>query len=218
MDLHHDIKVPLGDSEYTVKPQPYPYLRFRLRGFIGNLGTSFNADASDLMGMLGGNAYALLEILIPGLMPRYQFEGYPNQEAYEADMARMAPDYEGDEVPTGPTAAERAPTNPEIINAVQKAAAVNNLDIVKHLKGVFGGDDGAVKLLGKRLVLQAASSLMPGSPSLPSGTDSVPSTSPTTSPSEEPFDAETTEASGSRYTEATAEDVAALAEEAPAAS
>jgi hypothetical protein len=151
--------------------------------------TDLDAGADDILGIIGSNAYNLLELLIPGLMPRYEFEGYSSQQAYDDDHVSDEDvlDESGEPIvfePDGPDNVAASPTNDEILTAIERAAAVNRLDLVKHLRGLVGAD--FLGLIVKRAMLEFAQSSLPsGSPSSPTSTATEPS-SETPSPSSEP--------------------------------
>lgn len=208
-----DLKVTLANHEYVVEPQPYAYLRFGFKKFLANL-TDVDVDATDVFGMIGGNAYRLLELLIPGLMARYEFEGYSSATAYIEDQPppalsdealELLSDEQKEELAAweqaGPDAPRSSPTQDQIITAIETAAKVNRLDLVKHLKGLVDADFLSVIL--KRAMLEFAQSSLPSeSPSLPTSTGSAIS-STTASPSSEPTASEPA-ADGMPYEEADA--------------
>lgn len=190
-----DLKVQLADHEYVLEPQPYAYLRFELKRFVSEL-TDLDVEATDILGLIGGNAYKLLAILIPGFMPRFEFEGYSSTDAYDADQPPVledgADEREREEyvdmmsewAPKGPDARRSSPTNDQILSAIDRAAKVNRLDLVKQLKNIVDADFLSVIL--KRLMIEAVGNFLPNeSPSSPLSTDS-PTPSTTERPSEEP--------------------------------
>ena len=123
------IPVELGAHSYRIVPQRTGYLKRKLGAFVGGLEEWSNADiegAGDLWSLLEDRAYELLAILIPDLMPRWEFEGFASQTAADEDQ------YDEE--------ADRSPTMPQIKTAFVSALQVNDFDWLKHLKNFIGPD------------------------------------------------------------------------------
>jgi hypothetical protein len=188
-----DLQIELGQRKYTLEPQPYAYLRQQLKKFVAGL-SGIDFDGSDIMGVIGENAYGLLRVLIPNMMEQWEFEGYSSSTARELDAVS---DFDG-----GPDKPINSPSVPQIFDAIERAAKVNRLDIVKHLRGLVGGD--FLGVLARKAMIEAVNSLSsPTNESLSSApsTDSDPSIStPGVPASPEPSGSEdTSPASGMSY-------------------
>lgn len=120
------VKVALGEHEYTVHPQRHAYLRHRLGDELGRLGDVEAVADENLLDQVTQKAYEFLSVFIPDIMPRWEFEGYGSPSSFEAR--------EYDE------AADRSPSPDQIIGAFEMALRVNRLDLVKHLKAWIGED------------------------------------------------------------------------------
>lgn len=120
------VKVALGQHEYTVHPQRHAYLRHRLGGELEGLAEVEAVADGNLLDQVIEKAYEFLSVFIPDLMPQWEFEGYGSPSAFEAR--------EYDE------AADRSPSPDQIIGAFEMALRVNRLDLVKHLKTWIGED------------------------------------------------------------------------------
>lgn len=118
-------KVKLGESEYTVVAQRHGYLRSRLGNVVEELG-QLNVEGSDIMGVIGEQAYVLLSVFIPDLMPEYEFQGYADQASYLEKHYLPEKD--------------RSPSYDEIVGAFEVVMEVNRLDLLKHLKNLVGPD------------------------------------------------------------------------------
>lgn len=161
--------VTLGPEEYQLQPQPYPRLFRQLSEFgdeLQQLGEMDATDAAGVVAALGERAHAFLKIFIPNLMSENQFAGRGEDGRFD------------------PVAEDRAPTLPQLIDAVEAAFEVNG---GKRLGGLLG------KLLGpalgqqvQRLVAASLSErLAQGSMSSPSpnaGRTPASSTAPSPTP------------------------------------
>lgn len=159
--------IQLGDQSYHVVPQRIGYLRRRFAEFIRSAG-KLDADASDVIGVLGDQAHSALRIFIPNLMPEHEFLGYGSAEALEASrraraehaehVARLRADHQAahplddrespvfeepvleDDDPGYDVELDRSPTPPEIIHAFNVCMRVSRFDLLKHLRGLVGED------------------------------------------------------------------------------
>lgn len=76
-----------------------------------------------------GKVYDVLHVFIPNLMPRYEFEGFASQTAYDEDQ------YDED--------ADRSPSVPQIRNAFTAAVEANGLEWLDKVRSFF--DSGLLK-------------------------------------------------------------------------
>ena len=120
------IDIQLGEHEYRVQPQRHAYLKRELRGFVEQLGDLGEIDADNLLDVGTDQFYSLLSVLIPDLMPKWEWDGFASPQAAEAD------NYERE--------TDRSPTPPEIKGALQAAIHVNEFDWVGQLKNFIGPD------------------------------------------------------------------------------
>ena len=120
------IDVQLGEHEYRVQPQRHAYLKRELRGFVEGLSDLGDTSVDDLLDVGTDQFYALLKVLIPDLMPKWEWDGFGSPNAAERD------EYERE--------ADRSPTPPEIKGALQAAINVNEFDWVGQLKNFIGPD------------------------------------------------------------------------------
>lgn len=122
--------VQLGEHSYAIYPQRHAYLSNKLGKWIGDLqnlgGVAESADVSDLLMVLGPQAYGFFKVFIPKLMPEYEFRGFANQGALEAG------EYDEDY--------DQSPSFPELVDAFQTCLTVNRLDLLGHLGKVFRTD------------------------------------------------------------------------------
>ncbi len=171
-------EVALGQHTVPVLEQPVPYLERKLGKTIGALLEGGGGiDGENFIRDLGWpRAYDVLSVLIPALaraMPKYEWEGYASQSAYESreddDEALLA-----------------APTHAQAVRAIEAVIAENRFDVYGKLGSLIDP-----KLLRARLSLLMAERMEASdeSPSLPSPNgDSPPpkpsSTAPTSVESE----------------------------------
>ena len=121
------IDVELGEHAYRVQPQRHAYLKRELRSFVDDLSELGETSVDNLLDVGTDQFYALLAVMIPDLMPKWEWDGYP--------LRRTRPsrdDYERD--------TDRSPTPPEIKGALQAAINVNEFDWVGQLKNFIGPD------------------------------------------------------------------------------
>jgi hypothetical protein len=176
--------ITLGDETYLVVPQRHTRLTRRLfsdGGVFASIQdlTTLNTEEGldSIIGALGGKIYEVLEVFIPDLMPRWQFEGYASEQ--------FAADGQYDEE------ADRAPTVPEIKNALVVAIRVNGLDWIGQLKQLVDPRvlKNQISLTMARMGSAARESRGLGEPSLsslPQNGASEPTSSGTTEPTPEP--------------------------------
>lgn len=116
------VTVTLGEHSYPVYAQRHAYLGNRLGKAVSKLQDMEGMDTNSLesaVSSLGDQAYDFLQVFIPKLMPKYEWAGYPTQEAYDAR------DYNEEY--------DRSPTIPEITFAFESALKANRLDSLKSL-------------------------------------------------------------------------------------
>jgi hypothetical protein len=121
--------VTLGEHTYPVYAQRHAYLANRLGKTVAKLQEMEQMDTGSLegvIGSLGDQAYDFLQVFIPKLMPRYEFAGYPTDEA------RIAGDYNEEY--------DKSPTIPEITFAFETALKANRLDSLKSLGKLINMD------------------------------------------------------------------------------
>lgn len=118
----------LGDKTYHVVAQRKAYLKKKLpQAFSFDLqGIDQDAGWGAILAMMDENAYRLLRVFIPDLMPEHEFAGYGSEIAWKEDDYNEAQDY--------------SPTIPQVRRAVSVCAEVNGLDLVKHLKNFISPD------------------------------------------------------------------------------
>lgn len=154
------VNVQLGDHEYIVVPQRVASLSHKLGGAFGDVMQASTGDASSML----GQAYTILKVLIPDLMPEYEFQGYASESAMKSDSYREEDDH--------------SPTVPEIIDAIKMCAKVNGGDVLGALKDMAGPE-----LIRAWLGSAISANLSSASPSSqPTNGASVPMTSGTPAP------------------------------------
>lgn len=113
----------LGEHTYPVYAQRHAYLMNKLgkqAAALASLGEGDSLSSVDnAVSMLGERVYGILKVLIPQLMPEYEFRGYATVEAMEKDEYQEEYD--------------KSPSVPEVIDAVQLCLKVNRLDLAAHL-------------------------------------------------------------------------------------
>ena len=160
--------VALGEQSYAVIPQKIGRLRSRLGVELRNLETltQMGEDAS-FDGLIGSSlerAHGILEVFIPDLMPLHEFCGFSTREAYDAQDYHEASDH--------------GPDLTQLRVAFDTCMKVNSLDLLGHLKNVFGPD--LIRAVVQEQVLTRVRAALPeameDSSPMPSST-STPSTS-----------------------------------------
>lgn len=119
------IPIQLGETTYQVVPQRIGYLRSKLGVALGGLLDS-EVSTDNILDFLGDRAHAVLAVFIPDLMPAWEFAGFPTREAMEGG------DYQEEY--------DRSPSPRQIRAAFSAAAAVNEIDLLKHLGNLIGPD------------------------------------------------------------------------------
>ena len=120
------ITVALGGNEYRVIPQRQARLYRKLFSEKGvfdleSLGElTAEADAASIYELASGRLYEVLHVFIPDLMPRWEFEGFASEQDAEQDNYMES--------------ADRSPTHPEVLAALQACVTVNGLKWVSKLK------------------------------------------------------------------------------------
>jgi hypothetical protein len=120
------IDIRLGEHDYRVQPQRHAYLKRELRGFAEGLSDLQDIGVEDVLDLGTDQLYALLAVMIPDLMPKWEWDGYVDPGAAERD------EYDRE--------ADRSPTAPEIKAALSAAIKVNEFDWVGQLKNFVGPD------------------------------------------------------------------------------
>lgn len=110
--------VALGEHIYEVVPQKLGRLKRQLGHTLDNLADS-TVERDNFLGMIGDQAYTILAVFIPDLMPKWEWDGYGSESAADEDLY----DESGD----------RSPDADQIVTAFQVAMKVNRLDLFKHL-------------------------------------------------------------------------------------
>src|SRR4051794_10748633 len=110
--------VNLGEHSYHLAPQRIAYLDKKLGSLQELLDLDLAGGTGGLVQGLGGNAYRLLKVFIPDLMPEWEWQGYGSPTAAERN--------EYDEE------ADRSPTFEQIVVAFEGVMAVNRIDLFKH--------------------------------------------------------------------------------------
>lgn len=161
-------QVTLGEHTYPVYAQRHAYLSNRLGKTVAQLQDMEQMDTSGVEGVvssLGEQAYDFLKVFIPKLMPKYEFAGYPTEEAH------IARDYQEEY--------DKSPTIPEITVAFEVALKANRLDSLKSLGKLLNMDlikayisSGMVSLIERQRSSLGADT----SPSTDSGTTDLTST------------------------------------------
>jgi hypothetical protein len=166
-------KIRLGEHEVDVFAQRHAYLENKLGKWFAALAESSqqNLDVNNLLAFLGGQTYDVLVVMIPTLgrrMPRWEFDGYGSQEAWEAK------DYDEQ--------LDKSPTVPEIVNAFEVAIQVNRFNVFGALTKIV--DPRMLRaLVNERL---AATISQKSQSSLPPSGESDPTSSGTTPPTSTP--------------------------------
>lgn len=148
--------VALGDQSYSIVPQRIGRLRSRLGVEFKGLEamTQFGDDAT-FDGLIGSSlerAHSILGVFIPDLMPLHEFCGFSTNEAYEADEYHEASDH--------------GPDLTQLRVAFETCMKVNSLDLLSHLKNVFGPE--LIRAVVQEQVLTRVRASMPESPTPPS--------------------------------------------------
>lgn len=117
-----DIK--LGEHMYTVVAQRHSYLQRALGPRFSSLADMSASDTSQIAGAATKGYHSLLSVFIPDLMPLYEWEGFPTEEAFSTDDWHKELDH--------------APSIDQMVIAAEAVAEVNRLDLVKHIKELVG--------------------------------------------------------------------------------
>lgn len=158
----HWPEIEIGDEKYTIVPQRIGRLKKHLgREFTSLAEMDFDGGLATFVAESLERAHRLLKVMIPDLMPVWEFCGYRSEEAMEAD------DYHDDGKQYGPTV-------PQVVHAIEEVMRVNRLDLLKHL-GKFL-DLNLLKAYANKAVAEA----MAGETTKPMTT--LPSSSSTTGP------------------------------------
>lgn len=120
------IDIRLGEHDYRVQPQRHAYLKRQLRGFAEGLSELQDIGVEDVLDLGTDQLYALLAVMIPDLMPKWEWDGYADPGAAERDEYDREHDH--------------SPTPPEIKAALSAAIKVNEFDWVGQLKNFVGPD------------------------------------------------------------------------------
>lgn len=135
--------VTLGQHDYEVVAQPYARIFRGISKIIGDAGgldpTTLESPEMLAVG-LEDQAHGFLKLLVPNLMPAWEFEGYTSA------AAKAAGEYDDEAV-------NRTPTLPQIIGAFEAAFEVN---------GGRRFADSVGKLIGPALLQEARKMLALG--------------------------------------------------------
>jgi hypothetical protein len=115
--------VTLGDREYHVIPQRIGYLRSRFGVALAGLDTT-ELSSGSVVEFLGERVYAVLNVFIPDLMPKYEFLGFRTQEDLDADKYEPVHDH--------------SPSPTQVKTALLLGAEINEIDLLKHLGKLIG--------------------------------------------------------------------------------
>ena len=138
--------VTLGKHTYTVEEQPIGWLENQLGDKLELL-ANVDLEKGNLIGQLGSQAYTVLKIFLPELMPEWEWRGYASREAFEKG------EYD--------RAADNSPGAGEIKRALAAAISENG-DLGATVGNVLGPE------LIRALLRQAISTQLFGKqPSLP---------------------------------------------------
>ncbi len=154
------LTVKLGARDYTIVAQPIGRIRRKLGKLI-----ALNEGAAALDGELDGEVYSALKTFIPDLAPVWELLGYETEDAYKG----------GAEPSDDAEAADRSPTLPQIIEAIEIVYRVNGADRLVRLGKSLVKEDVLKAIISKELIgwSSARSSSLPS----PSGElDSMSST------------------------------------------
>lgn len=158
------IKIQLGNHQYTVVPQRHAYLQHKLGSTLMELGSIAPDEGASMLSGMTAQVYTVLKVFIPELMPEYEFQGYSTKAAYEAQ------EYDED--------ADQSPSPDQIIGAFEGAMKVNRLDLLRHLKEVVGQD--FLLAQARVAIADATTKALEASPTSPSENGASDSTSSTT--------------------------------------
>jgi hypothetical protein len=117
------VDVVLGDREYHVIPQRIGYLRSRFGVALAGIDTT-ELSSGSVVEFLGERVYAVLNVFIPDLMPKYEFLGFRTEEALEADEYEPVHDH--------------SPSPTQVKAALLLGAEINEIDLLKHLGKLIG--------------------------------------------------------------------------------
>jgi hypothetical protein len=169
--------VKLGDHNYEVVPQRLGYLRSKL-GQVFNALTEVDQDVTgvgDVLALLGDRVYDVLKVLIPDLMPKWEFAGFATQEAMDAN------DYD--------ERYDKSPDPRQVALALQITLALNRLDLIRHLTKIV--DPTLARAYINRAIAESMESATTTSQNLPVPSTDGPSTTSGQTP---PIDQEQTAA------------------------
>ncbi len=164
------LTVKLGARDYTIVAQPIGRIRRKLGKLIA-LGTE-----GGLEGEVDGELYSALKTFIPDLAPMYELLGYESEEAFKS----------GAEPSEDAEAADRSPTLPQIIEAIDTVYRVNGADRLVRLGKSLVKEDVLKAIISKELIgwSSARSSSLPSPNGESTSTSSTP-TPPTSDKSED---------------------------------
>lgn len=117
-------QVTLGEHTYTVYEQRIGHLENKLKKTFGKLVEAKIDGSDELLGaFVTGPAYKILRVFVPKLMPEWEFNGYPTEEAWRAG------EYE--------ERYDKSPGPTQIRRAMEAGMRVNSIDLFKHIAGFF---------------------------------------------------------------------------------
>jgi hypothetical protein len=138
------LTVTLGDRTYPVVEQRIAYLRRRLPKALAGVGAvEFTGD--NILETLGDRVYDVLCVFFPqDFMPRWEFEGFPTEEAWQRDQDGDETAYDED-LDCSPRPGE--------VKAALRAALEAHGDLWNDLKNVVG--PGTLRALVNQAIAQA---------------------------------------------------------------
>lgn len=154
-------QVQLGEHIYDVVPQKLGRLKRQLGSRLDSLADA-TVGQDNIIGLLGDQAYSILGVFIPDLMPKWEWDGYRSESAADAD------DYEED--------TDHSPDADQVVTAFRVAMSVNKLDLFKHLGKIV--DPSMLTDVARGAMSRMGNSLPDSTPSDTGGTTSM-TTAPT---------------------------------------
>ncbi len=168
-------QVQLGDETYDVVPQRVGRVKKHLGREIAAL-SDFQLSGG-LDGFVSSSlerTWRILKVLIPDLMPLWEFQGYRSEQAMDEDEFLE-------------DGKEYGPTLPQIVDAVETVMEVNRLDLIKQLGKIVDLD--LIRLQVNQMVATAMRESLEAGQTTPSlstsatpGPDTPSMTSGTTAP------------------------------------
>lgn len=161
-------QIKLGTHEYDLVPQKLPRLERKLTNLNELLNLDVGEDGANFVGALGDQAHTLLQVFIPNLFPLWEWKGFGSQEDYD-HFVNQGEDRRTD------SSEQSAPDIPQIVDAFRVAAAVNRIDLFKHLGNLVGTD--FLRAAARKMIADQLSPETGSSTSSATNTESIPTTS-----------------------------------------